>query len=106
MFRLSASATACSCIVRDRSAQTSLVAVFNGRSCRSDSCLLKFKNTRYDQLLYPVNDASTGDLRLGYFVDFRPTCRTISAMSSEQDEEEVIINCVAIFYEEGMAAAR
>ena len=36
-----------------------------GRSCRSRSCLLKFKNTRYDQPSYPVNDTSTGDPRLG-----------------------------------------
>ena len=67
-----------------------------GRSCRSGSCLLKFKNTRYDQPLYPVNDTSTGDLRFGCLVEFRPTCRTISAMSSEQDEE-LFVNCVAIF---------
>ena len=50
-----------------------------------------------------MNDTSTGDLRLGCLVDFRPTCRTILAVSSKQDEEEVITNSVAIFfYEEGM----
>ena len=45
---------------------------------------------------------SAGNLRLRCpVVNFRPTCRMISAMSSEQDKEEVTINCVAIFYEEG-----
>ena len=77
--------------------QALLPFLMPGRSCRSGSCLLKFKNTRYDQPLYPVNDTSTGDLRLGCLVDFRPTCRTISAMSSEQDEE-AIVKCVAIFF--------
>ena len=76
--------------------QALLPFLMPGRSCRSGSCLLKFKNTRYDQPLYPVNDTLTGDLRLGCLVDFRPTCTTISAMSSEQDEE-LIVNCVAIF---------
>ena len=45
-----------------------------------------------------MNDTSTGDLRLGCLVDFRPTCRTILAASSKQDEEEVIINSVAILF--------
>ena len=49
-----------------------------------------------------MNVTSTGDLRFGCLIDFRPTLRTILAMSSKQDEEEVIINCVAIFYEEGL----
>ena len=44
-----------------------------------------------------MNVTSTGDLRFGCLVDFRPTRKTILAMSSKQDEEEVIINCVAIF---------
>ena len=44
------------------------------------------------------NDTSTGDLRVGCpVIDLLPTCSTISAMPSEQDEEEVTINCVAIF---------
>ena len=41
---------------------------------------------------------STGDLWLGCLVDFRPTCRTMLAVSSKQDEEEVIVNSVAIFF--------
>ena len=45
-----------------------------------------------------MNDTSTGDLRLGCFVDSRPTCRTILAVSSKEDEEEVIINSVAICF--------
>ena len=47
------------------------------------------------------NDTSTGDLRVGCpVIDLLPTCSTISAMPSEQDEEEVTINCVAIFFYE------
>ena len=96
MFRLSASATACTCITGTIVHKQALLPfLMPGRSCRSGSCLLKFKNTRNDQPLYPVNDKSTGDLRLGCLVEFRPTCRTISAMSSEQDEE-LIVNCIAI----------
>ena len=39
------------------------------------------------------------DRRLGIFGS---DVLSILAMSSKQDEEEVILNCVAIFYEEGM----